>query len=246
MFRVKQILAAISLCLISVLGYTPTVQAAQSSSSSYGVSEVNFGSGGSLQSCSTAYCSKQSAGELVVGETNSTGYRARGGANTNREPLLEMSVSGGTIDLGVVDASSVKFGSTTFSIRTFPAYGYSVVVDGAAPKHKTNGYTLPAMASGGASAPGTPQFGINLRQNTAPAVGANAQQLPDNTFAFGAPAGGYGTQNNFRFVAGETVASSPKGTGQTNFTLSMIANVGTTTPAGVYAGRLVLIAVPTF
>lgn len=246
MFRVKQILAAVSLCLLSVFGYTPTVQAAQSSSTNYGVSEVNFGSGGALRSCSTAYCSKQSAGELVVGDTSSTNYRSRGGFNTDREPLLEMSVSAAVIDLGTLEASTVKAGSTTFSVRTFPAYGYSVIVDGVPPKNKTNGYQLPAMSAAAVSQPGVAQFGINLKQNTSPIIGAEAQQVPDGTFAFGAAATGYGTQNNFKYVAGETIAQSPRGTGQTNFTISMIANISTNTPGGTYGGRLVLIAVPTF
>jgi hypothetical protein len=245
--RVKQILAALSLCLLSALAYTPTVTAGpqQSNSTNYGVSEVNFGSGGELHACSTTYCSKQTAGDLAVGETNSTSYKAFAGSDTDRSEVLEFSVASGGINLGVLDSTAAKFGSTTFSIRTFPAYGYSVVVAGNAPK-LSSGYTIASMSSATTSNPGNEQFGINLKQNTSPSVGAEAVQFPDNTFAFGVASSGYDTQNNFKFVSGDTVAQSPKGYGQTNYTLSALVNVSPNTPGGSYAGTLALIAVPTF
>lgn len=403
MFRVKQIVAALSLCLLSVFGYTPTVQAAQSNSTNYGVSEVNFGSGGSLRSCSTAYCSKQSAGELAVGNTadaapqilnntptadayilstngttnfgsanplrassvtnrsllkfdtssipanatitsvrlqiystNSLGgaYRvhealdswteagvtwnnqptwnstvlassgiattntslsitlpassvvragntnygldystsgvvglfssredgtnpprlivdyeganqARGGFNTDREPVLEMTMAGASISLGVLDAVSTKSGSATFSVRTFPASGYVVIVDGVVPRN-TTGHTLSALSTSALSQTGVEQFGVNLRDNSTPNVGADAVKMPDSTFAYGAAATGYDAPNNYKYVNGQTIAQSAKGAGQTDYTLSVIVNISANTPAGAYAGLLSLIAVPTF
>ncbi|MDB5182129.1 MAG: exported protein of unknown function [Candidatus Saccharibacteria bacterium] len=233
------------LCLLSVLSYTPAVHAAQSNSSNYGVSEVNFGSGGSLQSCSGSYCSKQSAGELTVGSSSSANYTARSGFNTDREEFLEVSVTGTTINFGVLESFATKFGSSTFSIRAFPAHGYNVIVDGFAPR-STSGNSIAAMSSATTSQIGVEQFGINLRQNTTPAVGADPVLFPDSTFAFGAAATGYNSPNNYKFVAGDTIASSPKGTGRTNYTLSIIANISTNTPSGSYSGRLGIIAVPTF
>lgn len=247
MVRGKQIAAAVILSLLAVFGYTPYVYAAlqQSSSTNYGVNEVNFGSGGELRACSTAYCAKQSTGELVVGSTSSTNYTARGGFNTNREEFLEVSVAGSSINLGVLDSVDTKFGSAAFSVRTFPAQGYSVVIDGQAPR-STSGYSISAMSSAAASQIGVEQYGVNLRQNTAPAIGADPSPYPNGTFAFGAAATGYNTVNNFKYVAGDTVASSPKGTGRTDFTVSFIVNIAPNTPGGAYAGRIVLIAVPTF
>lgn len=246
MFRVKQILAAVSLCLLMGISYPATVYTAESSSTNYSVDEVNFGSGGSLNSCSGSYCAKQSAGELVVGETNSTNYSARGGFNTDREAVLEMSVASGVVDLGVLDATTTKTGTKTFSVRTFPAYGYSVIIDGTSPTNKTNGHVLAPMGSAAASTPGIEQFGLNLRANTSPVIGADPEHVPSNIFAYGAAATGYASQNNFKYTGGDTIAESPKGTGQTNYTISIIANVSTNTPSGSYGGKLVLIAVPTF
>jgi hypothetical protein len=115
MFRVKQIFAALSLCVLAVFGYSPTVIAAQSNSTNYGVSEVNFSSGGQLHACSASYCSKQSAGELTVGNAKSTTFQAQAGANTNREELLEISQSSTSISMGTLTPTSTGVGSSTFS-----------------------------------------------------------------------------------------------------------------------------------
>lgn len=246
MFRVKQILAAVSLCLLGTLSYTPTVYAAQATSPNYGVSEVNFGSGGVLRACSTAYCARQSAGELAVGETSSTSYTAHGGFNTNREELLEVSVDTTPIALGVLSTTATGAGSTTFSVRAYLASGYVVTISGNTPSNASGGHQLAAMASAAASQVGTEQFGINLVANTVPAVGANPVQLPDNTFAFGIAAAGYNTANNFKYASHDTIARSLSSSGTTNYTMSVIENISTGTPAGQYRGNMVIGVVPSF
>lgn len=249
MVRIKQILAALILCVLTAVSVSPAVDAGpqQSKSTNYGVSEVNFGSGGDVHVCSNSYCSKQSAGELTVGNTKSSNYQAQAGFNTDRQPLLEVSVNGGQFDLGVLDSTTVKYASTTFSVRTYPAYGYNVIISGQSPANNApSAHVLTPMSTADVSRPGTEQFGINLKQNTTPAVGADPQQVPDSTFSFGAPATGYGTADNFKFNNGDIIAQSPKSSGQTTFTMSMIENVATTTPGGAYYGQLALIVTPTF
>lgn len=242
--RIKQILAGMSLFALAVIACPTIALAAQSSSSHYSVDEVNFSSGGQLNACSANYCSKQSAGELVVGNTSSTNYQAHGGFNTNREELLEVSVNGGPIDLGVLDPSTTHAGSTTFSVRNYEASGYSVIISGASLHTAT--HTLAALTSPTAAQAGTEQFGINLRKNTSPNVGADVQQLPDSTFSFGQPMANYNTADKFQYVDGDTIASSAKSSGETVYTMSVIANVNTGTPAGVYTGLLSVIVTPTF
>jgi len=247
MFRGKQILAALLLCLLTVFGFTADATAGQqqAKSTNYGVSEVNFGSGGDVHQCSTNYCAKQSAGELTVGNTKSSNYQAQAGFNTDRQPLLEVSVTAGGINLGTLDAASVKSGSIGFSIRNYLASGYVVLLAGQVPTTVT-GHSLSAISSADISRPGTEQFGVNLRANTSPAVGADPVQVPDSTFSFGAAATGYSTINSFKFVSGDTVASSSKSSGETDYTLSVIENINTNTAAGQYAGNLNVIAVSTF
>jgi len=245
MVKLKQIVAALMLSLLTAISYTPTVLAAVANSTNYGVSEVQFGSGGELRACSTAYCSKQSAGELTVGNTKSTNYQAQGGFNTNREPFLEVAVTGGVLDLGVLSAFTTSSASTSFSVKSYLASGYVVTIAGEAPTNKT-GYVVASMSTAGTSQIGQEQFGINLRQNTTPAVGADAIQVPSTTFSFGAASTGYGTANSFKFVPGDQIASSPSSSGQTNYTLSMITNIGTLTPTGAFKGQLSINVVPTF
>lgn len=245
MIKPKQILAMLSLSILTALSYTPTVWATQANSTNYGVSEVQFGSGGILRACSTAYCAKQSAGELTVGNTKSTNYQAQAGQNTDRNPFLDVIVPGGTIAMGDLTPTTTGFGSTTFSVRTYLASGYNVYIDGTSLRN-SSGHVLTAMATATASQQGIEQFGINLRQNTTPAVGSDVVQVPSSTFSFGAPATGYDTVNNFKYVAGSVIASSASSSGETDYTMSAIANVATTTNGGTYGGRLSVNVVPTF
>lgn len=246
MITFKQLRVALTLGLVVAIAPAPVVLATQATSTNYGVSEVRFGSGGELHACSTLYCAKQSAGELTVGNTKSTNYQAQAGGETVRDPFLEVSVSGAAVNLGTLDTTTVKTGSTTFSIKTYLSSGYAAYIDGTSLKNSSNGYVLTPMATATGSAPGTEQFGINLRQNFSPAVGANPVQIPSSTFSFGAAASGYNTGEQFRFVANTPIASSTSSSGQTDFTMSMIANIGTTTPSGNYGGRLVVNVVPSF
>jgi hypothetical protein len=245
MIKLKQIVAALVLSVLTALSYTPAVLATQATSTNYGVSEVQFGTGGELHACSTTYCARQSAGDLTTGNTKSASYQAQGGLTTQRDPLLEVSVTGGVINLGDLSPITTASGSTTFSVKTYLASGYNAYIDGTSPKTSA-GHVLTPMSSAAASTQGLEQFGINLRLNTTPAVGADPVQVPSSTFSFGAAAAGYNTVNNFKYVAGDIIAQSTSSSGETDYTMSMIANIATTTPGGVYGGRLVINVIPTF
>jgi hypothetical protein len=182
--------------------------------------------------------------ELIL--NYSGGTQAVAGSVTNREPLLEVSVTGSAVDLGEMSPSGTSSGSTTFSVKTYLASGYNVYLDGTSPKHKSSGHVLSPMSTQGVSQPGIEQFGINLRQNTTPAIGADPIQVPSGVFSFGAAASGYSASDNFKYVAGDIIASSTSSSGETDYTMSMIANVATTTTGGQYKGRLFLNVVPTF
>ena len=219
---------------------------AQSSSTSYKVEETFFGSGGELDAQSSNYRSKQSAGELGVGNTASTSYQAQAGFNTTDTPLLEVQVNGGVYDFDVLDSSLVKTLSTSFSVRNYLASGYIAQLVGTPPKSTGGGHTLTNMSSAAASSPGTEQFGVNLVANTSPSVGANPSQLPDTSFGFGQAATGYNTANQFKYNDGDTVALSNSSSGTTLYTISAIANITTNTQAGFYGTSLFVVVVPTF
>ena len=245
MKKLKQTFAAVILSVLTATSYTLPVVAAQASSTNYGVTEVQFGSGGELHACSTTYCSKQSAGELTVGNTASTNYQAQAGFNNNREPFLEVINPGGLIDLGNLDPTTVASGSTTFSVKSYLASGYNVILSGSAPK-SVGGYSLNSSAVASVSTPGIEQFGVNLMSNSSPVIGADIVNTIAGITGTATASNGYGVANSFKYLSGSTIAASASSSSTSNFTLSVIANIGTATPSGKYAGVIDLIVVPTF
>lgn len=221
---------------------------AQSCSSSYQVNETFFGSGGDLQNCSTAYCAKTSVGELGVGNTASTSYRAQAGFNTDRYPYLEFKVTSSSTDLGVLSTSSAKYANATFSVKTYLAGGY--ILQTVSDPPTGNGpmfHQLAPMTSADISRPGTEQFGMNLVANTSPATfGQAPQQIPDSSFSFGTFASGYGTANSYKYNKGDTIAQSTKSTGETDFTASYIFNISNVTPSDNYTFNQILVATSTY
>lgn len=232
--------------LISLLavGVAGPLASAQSTSTDYQVNEYYFGTGGELEASSTDYKARQSAGEMAIGRSASGDYQFQGGFNTTDVPLLEVAVDGGEYDLGVLDAATVRSVSATFTIRNYLSSGYVVTLSGAPPTYET--HTLNAMSSLAVSDPGTEQFGVNLVDNSSPDVGADVEQQPDGTFSFGTAVAGYDTADMFKFIDGDTIALSPKSSGQTLYTLSIMANITPDTPAGQYTGRLNVVVTPTF
>ena len=152
----------------------------------------------------------------------------------------------GVINLGDLATTSTGSGTTTFNVKSYLASGYNVYIDGTSPKSSSSGIPLTTMSTAATSQAGIEQFGINLRQNTSPAIGADVVQVPSNIFSFGAPTTAYGTVNNFKYVAGDVIARSTSSSGETDYTMSMIANIATTTRSGIYSGRLVINVIPTF
>lgn len=233
-----------------VLAFAPVASAARSSSTNYSVDETFFGAGGELNACSTAYCAKQAAGEIAAGNTAGTAFRAQAGFNTNREPYLALSVAGSSVDLGYLSPFGTATTEATFAVKTYLASGYVVTLASDPPTNRS-GYSLNTPSSPTASAVGTEQFGINLVRNlttcTAPAnFGQDPVQVPDNTFSFGTIATGYDTCGLFKYVKGDTVASSNKSSGETDYTMSFIYNISATTPDGLYEFNGTLVATSTY
>lgn len=215
------------------------------SSTNYGVDEVFMGAGGVNDANSANYNARASLGDTGVGNSSSNNYQAYGGFTTTTEPYLEFIVNASTIDLGTLTTSSAKTGSATFTVRTYLASGY--VVRTASDPPQNGSYTMAGMASTAPSSPGTEQFGINLVANTSPTnIGANPVQIPDSSFSFGQVATGYDTANQYKYVKGDTIAFSNKSSGTTEYTMTYLANIKSTTPGGIYAMAHNLVATSTF
>lgn len=217
-----------------------------SSSTNYRVEQTFFGSGGELDASSPNYRSKQTLGELGVGNTASANFQAYAGFNTTDDPFIEFVVTGANIDLGYLSTSSATTGAGTFYVRAWQAGGYAVRTESDPPTNAQGGHQITPLGSPAASSPGTEQFGINVVDNSSPNVGADPQQVPDATFSFGQAATGYGTANQFKYVEGDIIAQSLKSTSVTIYTISYLFNITEVTPSGLYTFNHILVATGTY
>ncbi len=237
------------LCLtVTFLGlviFVSRVSAQTTSSTNYKSTEYYFGSGGDPNVSSTNYKARGSAGSLGVGQTTSTNYVAEAGFVTPSEEYLEMVLSTSTTDLGTLTTSAASTGTANFYVRAYVSSGYNIKSVSGTPANGAR--ALAAMTTAGASTPGTEQFGINLVANTSPATfGADPAPQPGSGWAYGAAASGYSTTNNYKYNSGDTIATAPKGIGQTNFTISFIANISSITPGGSYTVDQEFVAVASY
>jgi len=200
-----------------------------------GVGSMNIGS-------SANYQAVNSTGNIAIGNSASGNYQVEAGATTTPDPALSFIVNNGNINFGSFTPSAATVTTATFSVINYTSFGYVVQIVGNPPDN--NGHTIPAMATTDSSHIGTEQFGINLVANTLPvSVGAN----PDNgSFGFGVADANYGTSNQYRYVSGETIASAPKSSGRTDYTISYLINVAGLTPGGQYSSNQTIIITGTY
>ncbi|MBP7807245.1 hypothetical protein KA047_01990 [Candidatus Saccharibacteria bacterium] len=234
--------------IVAVVNLSVGLVAAQSSSSNFQIEESFVGPGGSLESNSTNYGTapgQQAVNGVGGGPSASTNFRADSGPISTDDPSLSCTVDTASVNFGALSTSVAATATATFSVLNYTSYGYIVQIVGSPPS--TGSYTLAGMTSTGPSAPGTEQFGINLVANTSPTTfGANPVQTPDSSFSSGAAASNYNTANNFRYVAGETIASAAASSGLTEYTMSYIINAANTTAGGTYSGEQTLVCVGTY
>ena len=221
-----------------------TVTAESSSSSSYKVLDTQFGSSSTVQTCSASYCAKASLGDVVAGSSSSSGNTAYFGSVSGSNPLLELIVGSGSYALGDLDTSTTATITMTAQVRSYLSSGYVLQIVGTPPK--INNHTISALSSATASEPGTEQFGINAVANTNPNVGNNPAQVPSTDTSFGTVNSGYDTPNLFKFSSGDVVAQSTSSSGRTDYTISMIVNISSVTPAGRYAADYAAVVIPTY
>ncbi len=254
--------------VVVALGSWPGYQAladAPSTSSSYMINETELGGSGGLGGASTNYTftpgggdGGSTLGDTFAGNGSSANYQTNGGFNTTQAPVLTEVVNTSLADLGILSTGAAKTATATFSVKDYTSYGYVVTIVGTPPTY--SGHQLAPMTTtsyGDASVAGSEQFGLNLVHNTSPStVGTDPVQVPSSVFSFGVAGDGatgtYGTNRpytvdgRFRFVSGETVASGPKSSGETDYTVTFIGNASNTSPAGVYSGNLAIVATGTY
>lgn len=149
-------------------------------------------------------------------------------------------IAGSLVNLGVGLTTATAAGTSVLAASTNAATGYSVTVNGAT--LTSGGNTITALASGGASAIGSKQFGLNLAgANTVPTIGAAVTGTGTATAS-----ANYGINNTFRYTTGDIIASSNVPTNANAYTVSYIANVDGITPPGNYNTILTYVATANF
>lgn len=149
-------------------------------------------------------------------------------------------MTGTTVALGTLSASSTNTGTSLFTVSTNAASGYAVTVTGNT--LTSGGNTVTAMG-GTTSTIGTSQFGINLVANTTPSVGA-ARQGPGS----GAATASYNTANSFKFLSTDTIASTASAANSdfNTFTVSYMANIAGNQASGSYTTTLTYVCTGSF
>lgn len=229
-------------CSLITYGLGGLAAAQTPSSSSYSLPESYIGPGGTVNSTSAHYSENSTAGDIGTGTSSSTSYQTQAGFNTTSDPRLVLIVDTSSVAFGNFSSSVASTGTSTFKVLNYTAHGYSVYTVGNTP---TNGaHHLNPISPAAASQVGVEQYGINLKANTSPvALGANPVQVPSASFSYGQAATGYNTADNYRYGAGEKIAESVQSSGETDYTISYIVNVSSTTPGGVYTGSQELVVV---
>lgn len=231
---------------------------AQYSSGNYKSTEVFFGSGGDNNQSSGAYKAQASVGSLGVGQVSSSNYQAYSGFLTPNEPFLEMAVDSGNVNLGTLSTTSTSTATGAFHVRAYVNSGYTIQSVSQPPSFVSGagGHTLAGMSLAGPTV-GKEEFGINLvgpNNIGAGNFGSNPAPQPNSTYAFGQAATGYSTVNQFKYSAGDIIActgtggtcGNASGWGQTNYTISYIADISLVTPAGSYTMNHDLVVIATY
>ena len=139
-------------------------------------------------------------------------------------------------DMGELTNDQTLVAKSQMAVGTNASGGFAITVYGTPPAAGTSVIDTPTTPT--ASQPGTNQFGINLVQNTLPAIGSD----PEGIWANAQPTGDYGQPNKYKYASGDVVASSPNVSLMKKFTVSYILNSSPSLRAGVYTTTINYVA----
>ena len=230
----------IFLLIISISGLFPG-HANMMSSTHYQINTDSINVGGAKQT-SANYKGEDTIGEIATGNATSTHYGIAAGyqAMWDYLPGVSFAINSNTAALGILTTLAASTASTSFSVSSNAINGYVVEINGNTLTSDVSSDNIDALASPTGSSPGAEQFGINLVDNSTPDVGANP------VGGQGTVASNYNTANLFKFVSGNTIASSNIYSKTTTFTISYLANISSNTVASNYLTNLTLLATAKF
>jgi len=145
---------------------------------------------------------------------------------------------GDFIEFGTLLTSATSAGTSQFMVGTNAPNGYTVTANGPTMTSGTNQITAVAPPSN--SQTGISQFGMNLRANLSPPVGAEPNGIG------GIVGAAYATPNKFNYGNGDIVAKNPGPSELELYTVSYIVNVHSGQPAGIYNTTLTYVCTAGF
>jgi hypothetical protein len=155
---------------------------------------------------------------------------------------LTLEISSDTINFGALTSSTTGTGSHTVQVSSNATGGFMLTYNGTnliAPQG-----TIDAYGSLQDSIAGIEGFGINMKNNDTPDIGA---ELVQNAGTCDAPATDYGTKDKYSYVAGTTTSlTTQDGPADCTYTVSYVANTSMITPAGNYTAPITYIVSGTF
>jgi hypothetical protein len=245
----KRLLQGAVVCMTIVLSASSFAFADTLQSSHYQLIESDVGGGGLVQSNSANFKSVLSVSDTAVGDSASANFQSQAGSQTSPDPALSFIINNANATFsGPFSPTATATATNSCSISNYTSYGYSVQIVGSTPTN--GGHSIPAMGTDADGGPafsqvGHEQFGMNMVANTDPSsFGLN----PDNgQFGFGTvQTTNYKTANKYRYASGEAIASAPKSSGVTTYTISYIVNVSSLTPGGRYTSSQQIIVIGTY
>lgn len=155
---------------------------------------------------------------------------------------------GSTVALGTLTTSSTGTGISKMDAGTNASGGYNITYSGTTLTSGSN--TITAMNPAATSATNTSQFGINLKDNVTPNIGAEITPASNGTNLRGQSLAGYSTIDTFKFLTGDSIANSGNASlgpsDSQTYTISYIANISASQAAGAYSTTLTYICTATF
>ncbi len=230
--------------VLSFLLLSSSLHAADLTSTNFIIKDPVIGTG-------SGYSSSGSFGLNSSGNTNIQGYGSSASFIGQygflyypgiAEPSLTFSLSANSVALGTLSSGSPSSGSHTVSIETNATSGFTVGLTG---QTLTNGGAV-INAIGGTpatSSVGTEQFGVNLRDNTVPNIGADVTQN-SGTCSYGT---GFGTVDSFKFNTGtQNSVATASGEADCVYTISYMTNISSVTESGSYSTTLDVVGTGNF
>lgn len=146
--------------------------------------------------------------------------------------------TGNLLDFGELKSNTTRQVASELAGSTNDPGGYSVFLNGTTMTSGNNtitGLSVPATSQRGVS-----QFGLNLRANSNPSIGADPSGI-----GTAIPSAQLNSPNLFYF-GNISILSSPLPTNFNKFTASYIVNVSSSQPPGIYSTTLTYVAIAAF